>query len=255
MTSPTMSAAPLEGKVALVTGGAGALGAAMCLELARAGADIAVHHLDQEDQAQELVSRIESLGRRACSISVDVTSWSQAQTAVSEVRQTLGDITVLVNNAGFMERRKIIDSTLDQWRQTLAVDLDGVFIMTRQVLPSMLQTGGSIINVASQLAFKGAADFVAYSTAKAGVLGLTKALAREVGPTVRVNAVAPGPIDTPMVRPHATEEWIEERTRDSVVRRLGQPEEVASSVVFLCTDGASLIHGQTLHLNGGGVMA
>lgn len=252
---PERTARPLAGQVALVTGAVGALGAAICRELARDGADVAVHHLDQEADAAELAAELAAMGARTMTVDADVTSWDQVGAAVTQVEQALGTITVLVNNAGFMEPRRVVDSDLADWRRTLAVDLDGVFIVSRHVLPGMLTEGGRIVNMSSQLAFKGAPDYVAYATAKAGLLGFTKALAREVGPAVRVNAIAPGPIDTPMVSPHATAEWVHARTRDSVVGRLGVPDEVAPAVAFLAGPGAELIHGQTLHLNGGGVMA
>lgn len=246
---------PLAGKVALVTGAVGALGAAMCRELARDGADVAVHHLGQEADAMTLAAQLSEFGVRTTTVSADVTSWDDVSEAVSTVERDLGTITVLVNNAGFMEPQRIVDSDLADWHRTLGVDLDGVFIVSRHVLPKMLAAGGRVINVSSQLAFKGAADYVAYSTAKAGLVGFTRALAREVGPTVRVNAIAPGPIETPMVVPHATPEWVHARTRDSVTARLGMPDEVGPAVAFLAGPGAELIHGQTLHLNGGGVMA
>lgn len=246
---------PLAGEVALVTGATGALGAAICRDLARAGADVAVHHLDLPDEASALAEELAGHGVRTTTVAADVTSWEQVAAAVDAVATRLGTITVLVNNAGFMEPRRIVDSGVDDWRRTLGVDLDGVFVVTRHVLPGMLAGHGRIVNVSSQLAFKGAVDYVAYATAKAGVLGFTKALARETGPRVRVNAIAPGPIDTPMVQPYATREWVHERTRDSVVGRLGVPEEIGPAVVFLAGPGAELLHGQTLHLNGGGVMA
>ncbi|WP_116951017.1 SDR family NAD(P)-dependent oxidoreductase [Jiangella endophytica] len=245
---------PLTGEVALVTGATGALGAAICRDLARAGADVAVHHLDEPEAAGALADELASFGVRTTTVAADVTSWDQVAAAVSAVARALGTITVLVNNAGFMEPVRIVDSGLADWRRTLGVDLDGVFVVTRHVLPGMLETHGRIVNVSSQLAFKGAVDYVAYATAKAGVLGFTKALAREVGPRVRVNAIAPGPIDTPMVRPYATPDWVHARTRDSVTARLGSPEEIGPAVVFLAGPGAELMHGQTLHLNGGGVM-
>ncbi|TDE03410.1 SDR family oxidoreductase [Jiangella asiatica] len=246
---------PLAGEVALVTGATGALGVAICRDLARAGADVAVHHLDQEAEATALADELAGHGVRTVAVGADVTSWDEVAAAVQTVREALGTITVLVNNAGFMEPRRIADSSLDDWRRTLGADLDGVFVVTRHVLPGMLASHGRIVNVSSQLAFKGAIDYVAYATAKAGVLGFTKALAREAGPRVRVNAIAPGPIDTPMVRPYATRDWVHERTHDSVVGRLGVPEEVGPAVTFLAGPGAELLHGQTLHLNGGGVMA
>ncbi len=246
---------PLTGQVAFVTGAVGALGSAICRDLARSGADVVVHHLGQDDDAAGLQRELEDLGVRTSAVSADVTDPDAVVAAVAEAEAALGGIDVLVNNAGWMESRRLVDSDLSDWRRTMSVDLDGVFVVTRQVLPGMLARGrGCIVNVSSQLAYKGARDFVAYCTAKAGVLGFTRALAREVGPTVRVNAVAPGPIDTPMVTPHATPDWVHERTRDSVIGRLGLPEEIGPAVAFLAGPGASIFHGQTLHLNGGGVL-
>lgn len=253
-TGPTAQA-PLGGSVALVTGAVGALGAAICRDLARDGADIVVHHLRQDDEAGALCGELEGLGARTVSVSADVTDTEEVAAALSRAQDQLGPIDILVNNAGWMESRRLVDTDLAQWRRTMSVDLDGVFIVTRQVVPGMLERGeGRIVNVSSQLAFKGATDFVAYCTAKAGLLGFTRALAREIGPTVRVNAIAPGPIDTPMVTPHATPDWVHARTRDSVIGRLGLPEEIGPAVTFLVGPGASLFHGQTLHLNGGGVL-
>ncbi|MBZ2195522.1 SDR family NAD(P)-dependent oxidoreductase [Occultella gossypii] len=253
-TGPTAEA-PLGGSVALVTGAVGALGAAICRDLARAGADIVVHHLRQDEQARALCGELEALGARTVSVSADVTDPDEVAAALTRAQDHLGPIDTLVNNAGWMESRRLVDTDLAQWRRTMSVDMDGVFIVTRQVVPGMLERGeGRIVNVSSQLAFKGATDFVAYCTAKAGLLGFTRALAREIGPVVRVNAIAPGPIDTPMVTPHATPEWVHARTRDSVIGRLGLPEEIGPAVTFLVGPGASLFHGQTLHLNGGGVL-
>lgn len=244
----------LSGKTAVVTGAVGALGAEICRSLARAGADVVVHHLDQQALADELCQELDGLGAHTVAVSADVSDWSAVQDALAHAHDVLGPVDILVNNAGWMESRRVLDTDLDAWRRTLSVDLDGVFIVTRLLLPELLERGGRIVNVSSQLAYKGARDFVAYCTAKAGILGFTRSLAREVGPRVRVNAIAPGPIDTPMVVPHATPEWVAERTRDSVIGRLGTPEEVGPAVAFLVGPGAELLHGQTLHLNGGGVL-
>lgn len=245
---------PLSGKTALVTGAVGALGAEICRSLVREGANAVVHHLNQPEEADRLREELEQLGAHTSAVSADISDWASVEAALERVRGDLGPIDILVNNAGWMESRRLLDTDLDSWRQTMSVDLDGVFVTTRLLLPELIERHGKIVNVSSQLAYKGARDFVAYCTAKAGILGFTRALAREVGPEVRVNAIAPGPIDTPMVTPHATEEWVEERTRDSVIHRLGRPEEIGPAVAFLVGPGAELIHGQTLHLNGGGVL-
>ena len=248
--------APLAGRTALVTGALGGLGGPIADALAAAGARVAVHHLDQPEQAAAAVAALRARGAEAYPVAADVTDWDQVAAMVAEVERALGPVDVLVNNAGFMAPGRLVELTLEQWSRTIDVDLTGVFVTCRHVLPGMLARGsGVVVNVSSQLAFKGARDYTSYCAAKAGVIGLTRALAREVGPAVRVNAVAPGPIDTEFIRPWKTDEWVAERTRDSVAGRLGLPEEVAPAVVFLASPGASLLHGQTLHLNGGGVMA
>lgn len=246
---------PLSGKTALVTGAVGALGVEICRSLVREGANVVVHHLDQPDEADQLCHELGRRGVRSEAVSADISDWGSVEEALAQTRAALGPIDILVNNAGWMESRRMLDTDLDSWRQTMSVDLDGVFVVTRLLLPELIEREGRIVNVSSQLAYKGARDFVAYCTAKAGVLGFTRALAREVGPGVRVNAIAPGPIDTPMVTPHATPEWVAERTRDSVLGRLGTPGEIGPAVAFLVGPGAELIHGQTLHLNGGGVLS
>ncbi len=246
----------LIGRTALVTGAAGGLGQPIAHALANAGARVAVHHLGQDREAQELVTALVDAGAEATVVDGDVTDWDAARSFVVAAEAALGPIDILVNNAGFMAPGKLTEMTLEQWRRTIDVDLTGVFIVSRHVIPGMLERGhGAIINMSSQLAYKGAHDYASYCAAKAGVLGLTKAMAREIGPTIRVNAIAPGPIDTPMVAPTKTDEWVLERTSGAVARRLGQPEEIAPAVVYLAGDASSFMHGQTLHLNGGGVMA
>jgi 3-oxoacyl-[acyl-carrier protein] reductase len=246
----------LAGRTALVTGALGGLGAPIVDALAAAGARVAVHHLDQPDEAARVVADLRDRGADAAAVQADVTDWDQVERMVADVERELGPVDVLVNNAGFMAPGRLVDLTLEQWKRTIDVDLTGVFLVSRHVLPGMLARGsGVVINMSSQLAFKGAHDYSSYCAAKAGVVGLTRAMAREVGPAVRVNAIAPGPIDTEFIKPWKTEAWVAERTRDSVAGRLGLPAEIAPAVVFLASDGAALLHGQTLHLNGGGVMA
>lgn len=247
---------PLVGRVVLITGATGGIGTALVRATAGAGAAVAVHHLGEAARGAELVGELRSAGVPAVLVEADVTQWDQVESMVADVEASLGPVDVLVNNAGVMDRTPFLETTLDQWRRTIEVDLTGVFLCCRHVAPQMVARGrGVIVNVASQLAFKGAHDYVPYSAAKGGVVSLTRALARELGPTIRVNAIAPGPTDTPMVARYSTEAWVEERTRDLVIRRLATADEVAATALFLATDAASLLHGQTLHVNGGGVMA
>ncbi|MET0524984.1 MAG: 3-oxoacyl-ACP reductase family protein [Nocardioides sp.] len=248
-------ATSLAGRTVLVTGAPGGLGQEICRHFAAEGANVAIHHLGQAEQAATLAAELDVQGVKTAVVEGDVTDWDAAAAFVAATEEELGPIDVLVNNAGFMAAGRILDMTLEDWRRTLSIDLDGVFIVSRHVVAGMLERGsGCVVNMSSQLAAKGAEDFSSYCAAKAGVLGLTRAMARELGPTVRVNAVAPGPITTPMTEASFDEELTQQRTAGLVARRMGLANEVAPAVVFLASDGASFIHGQTLHVNGGGVM-
>ena len=252
----SIAADALEGRVALVTGAVGGLGSAIAEALAAAGAAVAVHHLGQPDEARGLAGRLGALGRGTAVAEADVRDWDQVEAMIGEVTAALGPIGVLVTNAGVMDSASFAQTSLGQWQRTIDIDLNGVFICSRLVAPGMLAAGrGVIVNVASQLAYKGAREFAAYCAAKGGVVSLTHALARELGPAIRVNAIAPGPVETPMIAPWADTEWRAERTRDSVLKRVLLPAEVAPVVAFLASDAAAALHGQVLHVNGGGVMA
>lgn len=246
----------LAGRVALVTGALGGLGTAIVDELVAEGAHVAIHHLGQGEEARRRVTQLKDKGHVAAAVEADVTDWDAVAVMVADMGDQLGPIDVLVNNAGFMAPVSFVDMTLDDWHRTIDVDLTGVFVCSRHVVADLVSrgAGGSIVNVSSQLAFKGAYHYSSYCAAKAGVVGLTRAMARELGPQIRVNAIAPGPVDTAFIAPYATDEWRRERTRDSVIGRLALPEEVAPAVAFLASPAAELFHGQTLHLNGGGVM-
>jgi 3-oxoacyl-[acyl-carrier protein] reductase len=249
------AAGALNGRVALVTGAVGALGTAVARALAADGAVVAVHHLGQAAEARTLAGELQAGGGRAAPFEADVADWDQVTALIAAVERDLGSVDILVNNAGVMEEKPFVETSPADWARTIDVDLTGVFACCRAVVPGMLAgDGGAIVNVSSQLAARGAPNTAAYCAAKAGVLGLTRALARELGPRIRINAVAPGPLETPLVEPYATPEWRAQRTSGLVVGRLGRPEEVAPVVAFLVSDHATLFHGQTLHANGGGVM-
>lgn len=246
---------PLDGETALVTGSLGGLGRVMTEILAAAGAKVVVHHLGQHDAAREFEDSLKDRGADAVTVEADITDWQQTEDMYSRISACFGDVSLLVNNAGIMRKQRFSEMTRSQWDETIDVDLGGVFNATRLAIPNMLKAGrGRVVNIVSQLAYKGAHDYVSYSAAKAGVVGFTRALSREVGPVVGVNAIAPGPIETPMTAGIATEDWVRERTSGAVVQRLGTAEEIAPAVVFLASPGADFMHGQVLHLNGGGVM-
>lgn len=244
----------LAGKTALVTGATQGIGRAIVLALAEAGAKVWINHLDQPEAATALVARIAASGGQAVAVQADVASPEQVGEMFAAVLSD-GDLDILVNNAGIILEQPFLDTSEDDWANLLGVDLHAVYRCCRHALLHMQARGdGCIVNIASELGQIGRERYAAYCAAKAGVIGLTKALAREFAPAIRINAVAPGPVDTPMVSvEHMSEEMI---AREVAIPagRLGQPEEIAAAVRFLVSPEASFFHGQTLGANGGAWM-
>jgi 3-oxoacyl-[acyl-carrier protein] reductase len=229
-----MSDKGLAGRRVLVIGGGSGIGAAIA-EAFRA-----------EDSA------VVTADLRGADLSVDVTD----EPSVAAMAAAAGPIDVLVNSAGILTQSPLTHMSLAQWQETIDVDLTGVFLVCRHVVPGMVERAwGRVINIASQLALKGGVGLTHYSAAKAGVLGLTKALALEVAPAgVLVNAIAPGPIDTPLVE-GITEDWKIAKRAELPLGRFGVPDEVAPTAVLLASDpGGNLYVGQTLGPNSGDVM-
>ena len=175
---------------------------------------------------------------------------------VETVLRDAGKIDTWVNNAGIMTEVPVTEMSTAAWDETILTNLRSVFLCTRAVLPTMLAQGsGSIINISSQLGLKGALNCAHYAASKAGILAFTKSVAKEVGAQgIRVNAIAPGPLRSPMTDPFATPEWVAAKLTSQVLPRFGEVEEVAATAVFLASDAASLYLGQTLSPNAGGVM-
>lgn len=246
----------LTGRVALVTGGSRGLGRAIAQGLAAAGATVAVNYPPFEPEPADLLADLARQGARAIAVAADVSVPADVEAMVATVRERLGRLDILVNNAGIMHELPFTELTVEMWDRIMSVDLRGVFLCCKAVIPVMLAQGsGRIISISSQLAYKGSIHTADYCAAKAGVLGLSRALAQEFSHRgITVNCVAPGPLDTDLIRPYADEAWRARRTGSLALKRLGQPEEAAAAVVFLASAEAAYFTGQTLHPNGGGVM-
>lgn len=246
----------LSGKVALVTGGSRGIGRAIALALGAQGAAVAVHYRSQSTAAQQVVESITAQGGRAVALPADLIQTGAADALVQAATDQLGAPDILINNAGEFTDSAVADMTDAVWRQTLALNLDAAFACTRACLPAMKQRRwGRIISISSQAAFVGSTYHAHYAAAKAGLSGFSYSLAKEVGAEgITVNMVAPGRIITDMLIDHIPTreaEWL----KQTPLRRLGQPEEVAGAVVFLASNAAAYITGETIHVNGGVVMS
>jgi 3-oxoacyl-[acyl-carrier protein] reductase len=239
-------------RVSLVTGASRGIGRATAIRLAEDGYDVVVNYLRQGDAARDVVDRIEQAGRRSLAIRADVASRDEIRRMVGEATEKLGPVSVLVNNAGIYQRVTVDQMEPDRWERTLSVNLSGPFHTIQAVLPAMRQGGwGRIVNVSSQIGVRGTDHGADYAASKAGLLGLTKAVALEVAREgITVNAVAPGTIETDILRNYSKEDR-EIRNRRIPVGRIGLPEEVASMVSYLASEEARYITGATLHVNGG----
>lgn len=238
--------------VALVTGASGGIGRAIALSLARDGYAVAVHCHRNEQKAQSVREEILAMGGRAEVFVCDITDADAVDFMVNEICRTLGCVTVLVNNAGVAQQKLFTDLSVEEWHRMMAVHVDGAFYTCRAVLPDMIRAhSGSIINISSMWGQTGGSCEVHYSAAKAALIGLTKALAKEVGPAgVRVNCVAPGVIRTEMLA-ELDRETLNDLEEETPLCRLGTPDDVASAVLFLVSEGAGFITGQVLAPNGG----
>lgn len=247
----------LTGRTALVTGAASGIGAAIAVAFAEAGADLCLVDRAAGDGLSVVRDRCTAAGATVLPVRADVAVEADVQRMFAEARAGLGHVDTLVNNAGILTEVRVADMSTAVFDAMIAVNLRSVFLGCREALPDMLEQGfGRIISIASQVGQRGGAGLAHYAAAKAGVIGFTKSLAREVGGTgVTVNCIAPGPVDTPLGAGELSPEWSRTLHAGLPLRRSGQPEEVAPTAVLLASvPGGNLYTGQTLGPNSGDVM-
>lgn len=245
----------LRGKTAVITGAGSGIGAAIARIFASEGADLALLDLDAE-QADRVATECTALGVKAIARRVDVTDSDDVKAAIDAAAEELGGLDILVSSAGILDETPFLELSPETFDKTLDVDLRGVFLAARWAAPHMVKRGGGrIINISSQLGIKGGTGLAHYVSAKAGVIGLTKALALELAPhAILVNAIAPGPIFTPLID-GLSEDWKTAKQAELPVGRFGTAEEVAPTALLLASSpGGNLYTGQTLGPNSGDVM-
>jgi 3-oxoacyl-[acyl-carrier protein] reductase len=244
----------MASNVAIVTGAGSGIGRAVARRLAKDGMAVVVNDLSAQ-RAEIVAAEIVAERHVAKAVAGDVSQERDVASIVAFTRSAFGDCSVLVNNAGIVHQARFVDLTPADFDRMFAVHVRGTYLCTRAVLGPMLARGrGIVINIASQLGQIGGVELVHYSAAKAAIIGMTKALAREVSAQgVRVNAAAPGPINTPLVMA-LSEDWRRAKEKELPLGRFGEPEEVAAAVSFLASDEAGLFVGQTLGPNSGDVM-
>lgn len=239
-------------ETALITGGSRGIGAAIAAALARAGYAVAINYNHSADAAEALAASLCAEGHTAITVQADVSDPAQVTAMFQTVENRLGAVSVLVNNAGIAQQKLFTDLTDADWRRMMGVHLDGAFYCCRAALPAMIRARyGRILNIASMWGQVGGSCEVHYSAAKAGLIGLTKALAKEEGPSgITVNCIAPGVVDTDMMASFSDEDRAA-LADETPVCRLGSADEVAAAAVFLCSRAAGFITGQVLGVNGG----
>ena len=249
-------AGALAGRVVLITGSSRGIGAEVAVKAAAEGASVAVHYHHSEDGAKSTLAQVREVGADGAIFDADVADGRQAGQLVERVIAHFGRVDGLVNNAGRTQVGPFLEIEPEQWDDIIRTDLTAAFHTCQAVLPSMVERGsGTIVNIASRLGQMGVAETAAYSAAKAGLIGLTRALGREFGPQgIRVNAVAPGVTITEMTTDLVDSEEGRRRLRDMPLGRFGRADEVADTVIFLLSDASGLFLGQTLNPNAGGYM-
>lgn len=239
-------------KTVLITGASGGIGQAISKAFAHAGYRVVMHYFSGEKQARNLQQKLHEAGCDAWTVQADLSDPKQIQQMFHQVDGVCGEIDVLVNNAGCCLQKVLQDVSLKEWQHLFSVNVSGMFLCTQQLLPSMIaRQNGRIINISSMWGITGASCETAYSATKAAVIGLTKSLAKEVGPSgITVNCVAPGLIQTDM-NTTLDQDTLQALLQQTPLGRIGTPEDVANAVLFLSSGQAGFITGEVLNVNGG----
>jgi NAD(P)-dependent dehydrogenase (short-subunit alcohol dehydrogenase family) len=248
------AAGKLKGKVAIITGGDSGIGRAAAIAFAKEGADVAIAYLSEDKDAAEAKTMVEKYGAKAEAFAGDIGDKEYCEALVEAVVQKFGRLDILVNNAGEQHPQddplKISEKQLER---TFRTNIFGMFFLTQAALPH-LKKGSTIINTASVTAYKGHPILLDYSSTKGAIVSYTRSLAQMLAPDIRVNAVAPGPIWTPLIPSTFAPERVKSFGKDTPMGRPGQPEELAPAYVFLASEDSSYITGQTIHINGGSIV-
>lgn len=238
-------------KVVLITGSSRGVGRATALEFAKEGANVVINYSSSEDKANSLVNEIEGLGLKAIAIKCDVSVEDQVKRMVEEIISKYGKLDILVNNAAIVYDIPMFDKTYDQWAKTFAVNVIGSFLCAKYSAKYLLESKGNIVNVCSNSGYNSFAPSSAdYDSSKVGLISLTKNLAKELAPTIRVNGVAPSWVDTDMNR-DLPKEFLEEEIDKILLGRMAKPEEIAKTILFLASEDASYLTGSIIFVDGG----
>jgi 3-oxoacyl-[acyl-carrier protein] reductase len=249
-----MSSSPTA-QGAVVTGAAAGIGRAIAVALARQGFHVCAADRAPDERIGAVVDEITAAGGAAFAVRTDVSNEAQVTSMLGEVQRRLPSLDVLVNNAGILIEKPLLDTTAEDFDRLIGINLRGTFLVGREALRIMVARGsGRVINIASELAYLGRANYSIYCASKGGILSMTRAWAREFAPGILVNAIAPGPTDTAMLGPEATSPETLATESQNPLGRLGRPEEIAAVAVFLASPGATFITGQCISPNGGAAM-
>jgi 3-oxoacyl-[acyl-carrier protein] reductase len=247
--------ATLAGKSAIVTGAASGIGRAIAVALSQEGCSLCLVDRAPLDKITAVVDAIAAAGGSALAVQADVADEGQVISALANAASQLGNIDIVVNNAGILIEKPLLETTAGDFDAVIAVNLKGSFLVGREALRHMVkQRSGRVINIASELAYLGRANTSIYCASKGGIISMTRSWAREFAPDILVNAIAPGPTDTAMLEADSTAPETLAKETDIPLGRIAQPEEIAGAAVFLAGPGATFITGQCISPNGGAVM-